>query len=238
MEIKTLYHLTNKEYLKAIRKEGLKPMLGKNSECAMETSPRIYLCDRKNVAHWAIILGLDEVLRIRYDFAEDELEEYQHSTTKEYVYASTIPPAYIKKDVSMLTEKSRRKAMEDLCRDYIYGLSEICTCYARYYTDDEKDSYMDPELHDWLMSVTRATIAIMKNLNYEVLSTKEMKTILREMGEDGNYTYDDTYLDTKHRLYQMLIRYPSDDLEAYRKTLYKLMKKKLRGTFRVNTGGW
>lgn len=236
--MRTLYHVTRKERINKIMKEGLKPQIGENSALCFEQEPLVYLCDRKSAVYWAIMLDADAVVRVRYDFAEGELEEYQHSSTKECITSIAIPPECLKKEYGIITEKTHREAMRKLCEDYIYGLSHICTQYARYYTDDRNCPYMDKGLHDYLASTTIATIKIMENLDYDIMPPAEIRSLLREIGENGGYTYDDKYLDTGYRLYQMLKRYPSDDLETCRKQLYRLMTKKLKGTFRVNTGGW
>ncbi len=236
--MKTLYHVTKKEKLKEIMKEGLKPQIGENSALCFEQEPSVYLCDRKSAVYWAIMLDADTVIRVQHDFAEGEVEEYQHSSVKEYITSVVIPSECLKRDYGVITEKSRAKAMRELCEDYIHGLSYICTEYARYYTNDGHGTYMSKYLHDYLASATRATIKVMENLDYSVMPPAEIRSLLREIGENGGYTYDDKYMDSGFRLYQMLRRYPSDDLEIFRKHLYKLMTKKLKGTFRVNTGGW
>lgn len=236
--MKTLYHVTKKEKLKEIMKEGLKPQIGENSALCFEQEPSVYLCDRKSAVYWAIMLDADTVIRVQHDFAEGEVEEYQHSSVKEYITSVVIPSECLKRDYGVITEKSRAKAMRELCEDYIHGLSYICTEYARYYTNDGHGTYMSKYLHDYLASATRATIKVMENLDYSVMPPAEIRSLLREIGENGGYTYDDKYMDSGFRLYQMLRRYPSDDLEIFRKQLYKLMTKKLKGTFRVNTGGW
>lgn len=235
--MKTLYHVTQKGKIEEIMKEGLKPQIGENAAFCLEHEPLVYMCDRKSVPYWAIMLGADAVLEVQYDFKEGELEEYQHTSVNECVTSLVIPPECLKEDRGVITEESRSKAMRSLCEDYIYGLSHICERCACYYTR-WYSTYMDVELHDYLAVTTRATIRVMENLDYSVMPPAEIRKLLREAADNGEYTYDDRYIDTKYRLYQMLNRYPSDDLETFRKQLYKLITKKLKGTFRVNTGGW
>lgn len=59
-----IYHITDKPTTAKILKEGLKPMIGPNSKLVDETEPAIYLCRRKDIYYWQILLQKFVILAI------------------------------------------------------------------------------------------------------------------------------------------------------------------------------
>lgn len=75
-----LYHVTTEENAKSILKNGLIPKIGERSQLVGETEKYVYLCGRKDVPFWSLILDKPVVLRVEMKDGEvDENNVYQYS---------------------------------------------------------------------------------------------------------------------------------------------------------------
>lgn len=61
------YHVTTKDKLEAIQREGLLPKIGSSSLLAGETEAAVYLCSYKGIAYWSIVLDAPVVLKVRLE---------------------------------------------------------------------------------------------------------------------------------------------------------------------------
>ena len=238
------YHLTQPEFITAIQREGLKPMLGKRSKSIGDKEERLCLCSESSIDAWSIMLGTNTVIKVAVP-DEDKMELVdQGNVSDEYNYDGVIPPEYI---VDIFTVKPKKIILDQLRYDYIWGLSEFCTYCARYYTKLEykkaDEEYLN-ELKEDIQVTGELLIPVIPRLCYPEMPKKERKEILKSIGNQGAYTFcDDYYVKVEagkpiKRLYQMLTEYPEDDLTEIRTTINKLIKDNFKYCLRVNTGGF
>lgn len=76
-----LYHVTRKENYAKIMEQGLLPMIDGNSSANAEEESCIYLCKRKDVGYWKIILQCPVVLQVS-GISPDECEHFEYSITE------------------------------------------------------------------------------------------------------------------------------------------------------------
>lgn len=222
-----LYHVTKKQFLESIMKDGLVPQLGENSSACFELIPKVFLCSKEKAVFWSIVLGGDTVLKVC------NVKNICIDHEDEFSTQDRIAPKDIKLVRALYTEKEYKDTMKKVCNDYADILSHICVKCAEYYNmepSEEKEG-----LFAYLVCRIYATITVMERLNFDVT---EICTFLKKQSDDCLHTYDDMYGGTGFRLYQMLVKYPEDSLAPLRENLYEVMLKKLRGTFFVNTGQW
>lgn len=229
---KYLYHITKKENLPGILQEGLKPQVGDKSKLVHEKTPFVYLCRRKDLPYWKIILGESVVLKIQLD--KSNCQENILGNYNEYRYKNIILPEEI---VKVYTPKPSKFHMRKLCFGYLWSLNFLTLQTAIYYTyKNEKRSttLCEEELHLFC----DAFIAVMDNLDYSVLAKKEVRDFLKYLGENGEYTFLDEYLGTGKRLYEQLILFPEDSTFEKRRKIYNYIKKNLSDCLTLYTGGW
>lgn len=227
---KYLYHITANKNLPSILKNGLKPAIGEHSKLVHETEPAIFLCNRRDIPYWKIILGISTVLQIDETAVTDK-ELYKYSLYTETLCHNAIPPNAIK---HVYGPKPTKKHMRDLCESYMWSLSSLTTRIARYYMYYQDDQ----DYHDDIETSIDATLAVVNNLDYSVYTKDEIKKILKNIGDCGEYSFVDEYLNTGHRMYVQLLYYPKDDLTGKRTKLYDYIHTTFYGCLRVNTGGW
>lgn len=80
-----LYHLTNKNLLSNILKEGLVPNIGISSKMADEPEPAIFLCDNNSLPYWQILLDRDILLKIKI-LESGTYKVFDYELYKEYVF--------------------------------------------------------------------------------------------------------------------------------------------------------
>ncbi len=133
-----LYHLTTKDNLLSIKVDGLKPMIGPNSQLCKEPKKFIYLCDRKSLPYWSKMLALDNAVSIPIDsLDESKLEKFQYGYYSEYTYSGTIDSNLLK--YARIPKLSIEQEKE-LCLGYIDTINAICRIYARYYLNPYDES--------------------------------------------------------------------------------------------------
>lgn len=230
MQPKYYYHLTTKDKLPEILKNGLKPQIGENAAIAGEEKPAIYLCRLKDLPYWKIILDRIIVLKVK-DITVTMDDIYDYSMYSEYVYDKTIP---VKSIARIYTPKPTLGQMQKLCIDYIYNLSKTTIAIARFYNNHVNNS----EIRQIINKRLDCTLNVLANLDYATLDTENIRNELKEMGKSGDYTFLDTYMNTDKKLYQMLIEYPEDDLTEKRQALYNYIIKTFDKCLDVYTGGF
>ena len=200
MKEKYYYHITDKEHLPAILKFGLKPMIGENSNLVNETNPAIYLCRRKDIPYWKILLGKTVVLRIEGIEIPNE-NCYKYSNYSEYLYFDDISADKIKR---VYFSEPSKQAMRNLCLSYISSFNQCAVAAARHYT------YPDQGHDERLECLLNVCLAGARKLDYSVLTQGDLRKELKEWGDNCAYTFVDMYMNSGKRLYQKLVEYLKD----------------------------
>lgn len=234
-----LYHLTTKDSLASIKIDGLKPMIGPNSQLCKEHEKFIYLCDRKSLPYWSKMLALDHAVSIPIgSLDESKLEKFQYDCYSEYTYTGTIDSNLLK--YAQIPKLSVEQEKE-LCLGYIQTISAICRAYARYYLNpyDESDEELD-DAKDYAESIARPSFAVLKRLNFGLLDKAEIRKEIRFSAENGEMTLCDLcdFENDNCRMYQKLNRYPKDDQTKLRHDLYVFIRDTFKGCLNIDTGGY
>ena len=128
-----LYHITTKENAKSILKNGLIPKIGERSQLVGETEKYVYLCGRKDVPFWSLILDKPVVLRVEMKDGEvDENNVYQYSYYSETLAETAIHAERIQK--SRVSRNLTVEQMKDLALAYVDTISLVCVKFAEYIT--------------------------------------------------------------------------------------------------------
>ena len=104
---------------KSILKNGLIPKIGERSQLVGETEKYVYLCGRKDVPFWSLILDKPVVLRVEMKDGEvNENNVYQYSYYSETLAETAIPAERIRK--SRVSRSLTDEQMKDLAhRQYM-----------------------------------------------------------------------------------------------------------------------
>lgn len=236
-----LYHVTTEENAKSILKNGLIPKIGERSQLVGETEKYVYLCGRKDVPFWSLILDKPVVLRVEMKDGEvNENNVYQYSYYSETLTESVIPAERIQK--SRVSRSLTDEQMKDLALSYIDMISLICVKFAEYitYIDDEpeEEAAEDRQAIELTIEALKFTLP---HLNFSGISAKMLRDHLHERGDGGctlcdryepNWEEGEKYI----RLYDLLNNHPLATNNT--KWLYKWLKKTFPRRLRVDTGGW
>lgn len=124
-----LYHVTTEENAKSILKNGLIPKIGERSQLVGETEKYVYLCGRKDVPFWSLILDKPVVLRVEMKDGEvNENNVYQYSYYSETLTETAIPAERIRK--SRVSRSLTDEQMKDLALSYVDMISLICVKFV------------------------------------------------------------------------------------------------------------
>ena len=231
------YHVTTSKNAENILKEGLKPTIGPNSQLNHENEKFIYLCGRKDIKFWRIILGNYTVLEID-DEAIKEFYSFEYTDYSEIYINYPIEPKFIKR-INISSNETLQ--MKKLCLNFLHMVSAYCVMCAKYYTYkedyDENDEYIK-DIKNEVSTGSEFLRKMLPRLDYSVLSKKEITDYIKQMGNDCAYTICDKYCDEPKRLYQKLIEYETDETTDDRKFIHNYIKKYLKGCLSVDTGGW
>lgn len=237
-ETRDLYHLTTKENLESILKDGLKCTIGEHSTFAKEKEPFIYLCDYEDILYWSIILGRDVVVKIPHEIVDLTYINYNNYNNlySEYVYNKNIDSEYI---TQIELPEYNQKCMDILCEDFINTLNRICEHSAMIFTEDYK-YYNKGDLLQGTLQELNAFLYICNNLNYKSVDQNRLKKYIEDLGvEQCDFTFCDKYNNTEKRLWEQLIEYDCDkELKEKFKQIYDYIKINLDGCNQVETGGW
>lgn len=227
-----LYHITEKRNAYEILKNGLNPRIGPRSK-GIETEPLICLTEKEYIPFWKILLGLNTPKILKISITPEDFKEITYASYKEIRIKQSIDPENISLTNIKTDHASRRNAMRLLCRDRINTISWLCQSCARYYTDGVQKSLSHKELEEFMTSEYK----ILKHLDFSVLTLEEKRDIIKDLGESGEFTFLDTYLDTDKKLYQLSMY---DDPYTYdiRNNLESLISDAFTGCLDISTGGW
>jgi len=218
-----LYHLTNKEFLDAVLKNGLIPKTGDNSELVSEQEPRIYLTSKKDIELWSFILRKYEVLKV--DVTGMETENRNYGAYAEYLITTPISPKRIKYCGTHQFHMSAN--IEGLMISYLHDLNYIARMFLRAHEENDKD------LMECAVDSANAFLTI--NINYkDIFSQKELSSTFKDMGENGEYTIFDTRIGTEKKMYKHLLDVKNDVANQ----LNRYIVQQFKGCLKLNTGGW
>lgn len=234
---KTYYHVTTASKAQKILKTGLKPKIGENSKIMEEENPAIYLCRRKDIHYWRILLGRDTVLKVTVH-DDSEFEVYHYSDYDEWLAFETIPASQISIVDVNVDNRKLNKVMTNITITNLYSLSAVCEACARYYEESTKDVKYIQQLYEKIRFEAVTSKATFRNIDSKRISKLAVRRHLKQMGNNGMFTLCDMYKMENKRLYEKLIEYKEDDLTKLRLDVYKLITTKLAGCLDVNTGGW
>lgn len=223
-----LYHLTTESELENILENGLEPRIGKNSRAIKEQEPAIYLCEKKDIAYWSILLDKSIILQVK-DVQIADSDIYAYTNYNEFICKNNIPPSKISRYSG---ELNMDLAMKNLCLSHIASISRMTVNMANYYNNRLK-------IHEIVLKrlLTNA-LNILNKLDYSILSKKEIAKTIKEYGESGEYALTDMYLDSGKKLYEQLLLYKKDSLFDKREELYNYIVREFKGCLNLNTGGF
>lgn len=225
------YHLTDEKTAKTILKEGLKPLLGENSKLCEEKEPAIYLCGRKDLPYWKILLDRNIPICVRLTKEQEEsLEPFNYSYYSEFLLKTAIPKEQV--DLSQCQIETE-KAMKDLCVSYIYTIGNVCSDIIRYYYTNSDDVNQC----QYLKCLLKCTLQSLSRLNYTSLNQSEIINTIKDSGE-GAFAFTDRYFTEDVRLYEKISTYEKDELSEYTSQLTEFVKHTFKDFLKLNTGGW
>lgn len=235
------YHLTSEENLDSILKEGLKCMVGENSTIVGDKEKVIYLSDYNYLDYWSILLDRNIILEIDSEGIDiNNIDEYSYGMYKEIIYSKDIQPQYITIANNIVIDNS--KAMRVLCTSFIYYINRLVSSIAKIFTSsyaNKRYNSEDLQKEKHLISKNiKSVLCILNRLDYSVLPSDEIKSILRQFGDDGEYTFCDTYMNTDKRLWEQLLFYDAGDLSEDFRKLHDCIKNTFKDCLYTHTGGW
>lgn len=236
-----LYHLTSEDCLKSILENGLKPIKGENQTLVDEERQNcVYLCDSESVKYWRVILDKKCLIQVSIDKSRIK-EQFEYDNYSEYIVDGAIESVYVERATELkhfLTEPDN-EIRKHIGLSYVNDLSSLClTCCklhcGRY---DYLSAEEIAEAKKYLAFDLKATTAVVNRLDFNFVSKQDIEEELTYMGENGEYTLLDTYLDTEKRLYEILLEYESGDSKEVFKEAYETIKR-IIGDININTGGF
>lgn len=227
-----LYHLTEKENLADILKNGLKPELGTRSKFVSEIRPCIYLCPEDYIQEWAVLLQLKDPVVLRIDADKDNNIKNRNSLlSSEYITKYPIAPENIMStDIKINIDHD---VMYDVIADYTYMLNSIATvlcrcCWAE--TNKLEDSPYFTQYHDtsYLTYVTESLKSIKtifdECLDFNMLNKGDVKKIMEDAAyEKCQCTVFDMFLDTGKRVHELIKDFEEPVFENARKDIWNLI---------------
>ena len=255
MPSKYYYHVTTRDKLPLIFKEGLKPMIGKNSSTVNEDDPAIYLCRRRDVPHWLILTQGDVVLKIDEQGLDMPLWSWSYDNYDEYRTETPIDPKWISK-AGFPGKQARLSAMQDLARSHIYAISYMCFAalqtehrWLRENLSEEQEArtILDAKI---ISDDIKTNVGIMSHIDFSTITRKEIAKIVREhSNEDCYVTFADSYYnkdfnpdipDAGKRCWEHLANLEMDELKEAGKELRGFIRKVIPAYVRKlpNIGGF
>lgn len=242
--MKYLYHVTNKENLNSILHWGLTPRIGSHSKEMEEQEKRLYLCDRKSVAAWMVLLKADVVLKIKIQdpdkFHLIEKFEYNSGIDNSKKYVEYITDSTIRKEnISVIYNRNladeESRWMKYLCFDYLDYLSNFCYYAAMYNSgnDDNKSYYLLR-----MKQMYKVINPVIDNLKFSSCGSYALRNYLINKSNKLCYCLADHYYDTDMRLYEKLIRYDYDEMKEERRRVSDYIYDNLHMYIKdLNVGG-
>lgn len=244
MSTRTFYHLTSQDSVESILTNGLEPRIGNNSLLIMEEKPAIYLSDLESLSYWIILLKIDKpaLLKIELDdLACKKIEDVLYDNYIEYVCHDIINPSCISVDVDTMkflsdiqrTLPESNFAMKNICMAFFDDISHMCRQFVRHYDTDTIK--IDPERREWLQN----QLTLLSRLDWSCLPQSKYCELLTELGESGEYTFDDRFKN-KGKIWQEIAQFDYDEPEIKELAiqLSNFIQKNFPECLDLNTGGY
>ena len=227
---KYLYHVTDKQAAAEIlQSHCLRPKQGPRTQMTGDV-PGIYLCGRKDIAIWQLLLGKSATLQIPLADIPDTYEIGKYDGYEEYLVKQSIRSEQIKDVSKQIHKEELDQANQTLCCSQLWQISHICHAYAEHYTKQ----YSIPYLADW----TKVVLFSLKRLDYRKADPTQLKATIDDMRKECAFAFTDTYCNTKNRLWEQLIHYPKDETTKIRQELHAFIKNNLKTVYHEDTGGY
>lgn len=211
------YHLTDEENLKSIIKDGLKPLIGKNSKLGGEKEPAIYLCKRKDLPYWKILLNKNILICIRLTKDQEKnLLSFNYSNYGEFLCKEMIPKEQINLSKCKIEKK---KAMKDLCISHIYSIGNMCSDIVEYYSASSKDK----NEYLCLKRALQCMLQSLSRLDYTSLNKSEIINAIKDSSNE-DYAFTDKCGKENIRMYEKISMYEDDVLSGYAHQLTEYIK--------------
>lgn len=186
------YHLTNEEEAASILKNGLKPLIGKNSESVGETEERVYLTDYDSVKYWAMLLNKNILLEVAMDKEISYSCQYGDgvSSYKEFFVYSDIEASRIRQ--IKMPELQDDEVNVSILLDYSFTLTSLCNDIISYYVDKSTVFYDEDEMIEEVTHIINA----MKYLLKPTKTINDLKNRIRRCHTEMCIAWDTMYIDS------------------------------------------
>lgn len=199
----------------------LKASYGSNNLLCTEEKPYVFFCDEGSVPYWSVLLR--KSVAIPFDLrGQCTLNYYNYGLYSEF-YLTEDVRIHTLKPIAVVADESVYKGLRER---YIRTLSMLITLGLR--TDVNKQC--------WVRDVF-GTVAVVERLNFRDASREELTKVLRDLADDGEYTFLDTYNNTHTRCYHQLLKITDTSTCLARAMLYDTIVRNFKGVLDLNTGG-
>lgn len=216
------YHLTSEDVAATIYEQGmLRAYYGSNNLLCNESEPYVFFCDEESVPYWSVLLR--KSIAIPFDLrGHHTLNYYNYGLYSEF---------YLNEDVRIRVMKPVTVAADELVykrlrERYVCTLSVLVT--QGLHTNVNKQY--------WVRDVF-GTVAVIERLNFRDAPREELKSVLRDLADEGEYTFLDTYNNTSIRCYQQLLKITDPLTCLARAILYDAIVRNFKGVLDLDTGG-
>lgn len=192
------YHTTKQNNIQSIQERGLLPDY-KNINKRRVHDPRncIFLCDKKSIPFWMILLNHNTVFEVQIPDTPNP-NTFNYTDYMEYTYRHPIPNTQIKQ-IKPATKEELKQANLNLCENTIISLCFLTSRFIDYYHRHGKED--KTKFYEYAKPSLRSIQTAAKQIDFTQLSDEKIKTILQNFGNNGEYTFCDTYQNTQVRLW-------------------------------------
>lgn len=216
------YHLTTEDTAdKIVEQNTLKAFYGSNNLLCYEDKPCVFFCDEGSVPYWSVLLRKSVAIPFNLR-GQCTLNYYNYGLYSEFYLNEDVRIRAMEPILVTVDESVYKKLREQ----YIHTLSTLVMRGLR--TDVDKQYWV----HDVF-----GTVAVIERLNFRDASREELTTALRDLADDGEYTFLDTYNNTPIRCYHQLLKIADPLTCLARASLYDAIVRNFKGVLDLNTGG-
>ena len=239
MNENTFYHLTSKRNVKSILKDGIEPEKGRNSLAVEEQRDGIFLCSRKDIGKWAILLGLDTLLCVDGNALDQgKLTSYSYSCYDEWIYGDTIPASAI---MQVPMPERAEDDMSQLAMSTFLLVNQLVVDSVKFYDRIRPSSGGDVKAAEaGYGAELKSVLACAGRIDFRSVPQRQYREKLIERSENGEFMMTDRFKSTGLRLYELLADesrhrvFPQEEDAVYA----LIMSKWTKHTRSVHTGSW
>lgn len=216
------YHLTTEDIAAKIVEQGtLKSSYGSNNLLCGEDKPCVFFCDEASVPYWAILLRRTTAIPFTL-FGYHPMCYFNYGLYSEFylhddIRIRTGTPILVTPDESIYKQLRER---------YISILSSVVVRGLR--------ADVNPEF--WIRDVF-GVISVTERLEFKNAPASELTKVLRDIADDGDYTFLDTYNNQSLRCYQQLLNIDSPVTMLACEMLYDTIVRNFSSVLDTDTGG-